>query len=280
MTRRSTAAARVRPGAVALALIALAFIALAVISAGGCAKEPPPGLGVSVPSTSTEPAAQGMAASSTPASKTVASGQRAPFEAYYYHRHRDGDRAIYRVIGNVHATNRMRVDYQYRMMKTVDGQITRVLGVRRDFGDGKALARFYLEDEASGTTREIGYARQGNLEITYFDPPPITLVWGSATSKGATLAIPYQPVRVQLGQRIPLGTATVDVMTVLGERTIKIKDATGTPVAYPVALVWRTTSADGSTLTQWFGRNGEIVLEEYANGTAHERRELIRVMRK
>ena len=265
-------------GARAGTALLLVAAALAMGLAGaGCAKPAPPDLVVAPSGAAEAPAPQPPP--STPSPGSVSAGRRLAFSAYYY-RHNDGDKAVYRVIGNVHKLRKMTVTYRRRVILMLDQQRASVLEVRRDFGDRQARSVFYLEDETSGTTHALGALAQGDVRITMYDPPPVTLYWARAAQKGSRLEIPYRPTVAVGEQRVSVGDMRLDTLTVLGTESIGVRDATGTPVRYRRALKWKLDEGAEGVTTIWWGRIGEAVREDYANGTFRERRELVRVIRR
>lgn len=272
-----------RPNAATPLLLGVLAVLALVSGATGCARPTPEGLVPGTPPSATPAGGSapsgGTDETSQATTEGVPIGPRPLFRAYYYP-HQDGDQAVYRVLGNMHEKRKMVISYRWRVLKLLDGQRARVLEVRRDFGDGKSRATFLLTDEASGTTREVGFAEQGKAAVIYFDPPPLTLLWGKAAHKGFELQIPRRPVTAVDDKRVSAGDMKVDVFEALGVESVTVRDTAGKQIKYARALKWRTTMDDGGELIQWWGHNGEIVRETYRKGQDLERRDLVRVLRR
>lgn len=263
--------------AAVIAVLASLMLAAAV---GGCAKPAPPGLATADATAPAGPTAEGEPVPKGQSAEGVPVRQRGGYWALFY-RHKDGDKAFYRVSGTVRKSRKLTVSYRFRGLKLPDGQIATVLMVRRDYGDDSPLTTFLLEDETSGTTREIGRQDPGSEVIVFYDPPPVTLDWAKAAVKGFKADVPYQPVIVEDLEPRSAGEMVVDTFEALGRESLTVKDATGTAVRFKDCLKWRVRRADGAVVTQWFGDIGEVVRQETRlPGGKSEREELIRVVRR
>lgn len=264
----------------AVTLVASMLAASIVV---GCAKPAPPGFEIAAGDATSQ--AGGAAARGEPVPKGQSAegspiASRGGLYAYYY-RHRDGDKAVYRVSGNARRSRKLTVSYRYRGLRLPDDQRAVVLMVRRDYGDDSPDTTYLLEDETSGTTRALGRQDPGSEVIIFFDPPPVTIPWEKAARKGLEMEIPYRPVIVEGDGVKSAGEMTVQRFEVLGREGLRVRDATGTPVPYRTCLKWRITDADGTVRMQWFGRIGEVVRQDitYPN-RKWERQELIRLIRR
>lgn len=256
----------------------LVVLATAVVLAvlGGCAKEPPPGLEQSQ-ATTDAPAAQGQPVPKGQSTEGTLVASR-PFFYRYFHRHKDGDMAVYRVKGNAHKGSRFTTTYRYRAIPMVNGHRVMTLAVTRKYSGEDPLTTFYLEDETSGTTRAVGFSKdpRGGDSLRLYDPPPVTLRWDMAARRGWSMEIVYRTVRMEGTTPLESAPLVLEKLVVHSPEDVLVRDATGTVVRYPRALKSEIGSSDGATRTIWFARIGEMVAQEYRKGRLRERLELTR----
>jgi hypothetical protein len=256
-------------------LVVLATL-LALVALAGCAKEPPPGLEQSQ-ATTDAPAAPGQAVPKGQSTEGTLVASR-PLFYRYFHRHRDGDMAVYRVRGNVHKGDRFTTTYRYRAIPLVNGRRVMTLAVTRKYSGEDPLTTFYLEDETSGTTRAIGFSKdpRGGDSLRLYDPPPVTLRWDTAARPGWSTEIVYRTVRMEGTTPLKSAPLVLEKLVVRRPEDLRVRDATGTAIRYARALRFEIGASDGATRTVWFGRIGEIVAQEYRKGRQRERLELMR----
>ena len=262
-------------------MAAVALVAGSVPGLTGCAKEAPPGISEEGTTKTVDPAPKGETVPKTDTAEGVPVKQRGGLWDSYY-RHKDGDRAVYRITGNTRKSRKLVVSYRYRGLRLPDAQLAVPLLVKEDFGDGSPLTTYVLEDETSGTTRHVGYQEAAEPEIVFYSPPPVVLDWAKAADKGYTAEIPYNPVVVdEDGDTRSAGDMTVDRFEALGRQDLKVRDATNTTVLYKDCIKWRTTKDDGTVITTWWGPIGEVVRQDTTLPDGKkERADLIRLQRK
>lgn len=267
------------PAVVVAVWVVVLLLVCATAALSGCAKPAPGGLAADDATRPADPTAKGEPVPKGQSAEGVPVTKRGGYWSSYY-RHRDGDKAVYRVTGNVRRSRKLTVSYRFRGLKLPDGQTATVLMVRRDYRDDSPLVTFLLEDETSGTTRAVGRQDPGSEVILFYDPPPLVLDWAKVAKKGYEAEIPYQPVIIEDNEPRSAGEMTVETFEALGRESVSVRDATGTAVRYRDCLKWRVTRADGSVVTQWFGDVGEVVRQQTRlPGGKHEREDLIRLIR-
>lgn len=250
--------------------------ATALVTLAGCAKEPPPGLEQSR-ATTDAPAAQGQAVPEGQSTEGTLVASR-PLFYRYFHRHKDGDMAVYRVKGNAHKGSRFSATYRYRAIPLVNGRRVMTLAVTRKYSGEDPLTTFYLEDETSGTTRAVGFSKDPGAgdSLRLYDPPPVTLIWDTAARKGWSMDIVYRTVRMEGTTPLKSAPMVLEKLVVHPPEDLRVRDATGTLIRYPRALKFEIGSSEGASTTVWFARVGEIVAQEYRKGRLKERLELMR----